>query len=264
MAHKTRKQKSKTLTIPELRKSFDHIDAWVDRHIRGHKAGVKGLVPAFQSEWKKTFHREVNAKAAEAYLSLKHKSGPRKTKKQRGGAATLEGAPLDYMTRQGVYGVYGNFPQYVSSGLTFYNQINQDSLTAGCGTENITPKLPADMGSNQFQKGGKSRVKGRRGSKVRKGRKTRRHHKQRGGGGVADTLSNVRATLDVMASRPFPGGVPPSNAFIQEMGLKGVTVGPPHPSVAPFNPVPYDPMGYKSAPEQIKLNLTTQLRPAMY
>lgn len=261
MAQKTRKLKAKstTLTIPQLRKSFDHIDTWVESHIRKGKKDVKGLVPAFQAEWKKTFHREVNSKAAEAYLSLKHKSAPRMTKKQRGGsAAALAGAPLDYVTRQGVYGVYGNFPQYVSSGLTFYNQINQDSLTAGCGIENITPKIPADMGSNAVQKGGKgkSRRAGRRGQKTRKGRK------QRGGASTfQDTAASVRATMDVMMNRPFPGSQPPSAAYTAQMDLKGVNVATPHPSAQSYTPQAYDPAGYKSAPALIEPNLTRELRP---
>ena len=258
MPRKTRKHsgKVKSLTIPQLRKSFDHIDSWVDSHMSKKKA-VKELVPAFQTEWKKTFHHEVNAKAAEAYLSIKHRSsshGSRMTKKQRGGnPSVLAGAPLDYATRQGVYGVYGHFPQYVSSGLSFYNQINQDSLTAGCGTENITPKLPADMGSNEFQKGGKR--KSRR--VLKKGGKTRKQH---GGFGLQDNLSTVRATLDVMANRPFPGGQPPTTAFIQQMGLKGETVGTPHPSLQTYSPQAYDPAGYKNAPILIQANLPSQLR----
>lgn len=262
MAGKTRKNnsKSKTLSIPELRKSFDHIDLWVENHLKKSRKRVKELVPAFQKEWKKTFHREVNAKAAEAYLSLKHRAAPRMTKKQRGGsAAPLAGAPLDYTTRQGVYGVYGHFPQYVSSGLTFYNQINQDSLTAGCGVENITPKLPADMGSNQVQKGGK------RGSKSRKnrrtGRKTRKGSKQRGGAG---SLESIRATVDVLTSRPFMASQPPTSAYTQEMSLKGVNVGPAAPSNQTFSPSPYDPAGFKEAPAIINANLPSQLRPPMF
>lgn len=260
MAGKTRKQKSKTLTIPQLRKSFDHIDSWVEQHVKKGAKGVKELVPAFQKEWKKTFHREVNSKAAEAYLSLKHRSAPRTTRKQRGGsAAPLAGAPLDYTTRQGVYGVYGHFPAYVSSGLSFYNQINQDSLTAGCGIENITPKLPADMGSNQVQKGGKRNSKSRKNQ--RKGRKTRRNSRQKGG---APGLEGIRATVDVLTSRPFPGSQPPTTAFTQQMGLKGVNIGPPHPSNQQFQPQAYDPAGFKVAPNMINVNLPAQLRAPMF
>lgn len=255
MARKTRKQISKALSIPQLRKSFDHIDSWVEAHLS--RKSLKELVPAFQAEWKKTFHHDVNSKAAEAYLTIKHRSGSKKTKKQRGGSMALAGAPLDYTTRQGVYGVYGNFPQYVSSGLSFYNQINQDSLTAGCGIENITPKLPADMGSNQVHKGGKRKGRTSRKS-LKKGRKTRKQH-----GGAPD-LSGIRATLDVMSNRPFPGSAPPSNAFISEMGLKGVTVGPPHPANQTFTPQPYDPAGYKNAPTLINANLSSQVRNPMF
>ncbi len=259
MARKTRKHSSKALTIPQLRKSFDHIDSWVESHLS--KKALKDLVPAFQAEWKKTFHHDVNAKAAEAYLAIKHRSGSKKTKKQRGGAAALAGAPLDYMTRQGVYGVYGNFPQYVSSGLSFYNQINQDSLTAACGTENITPKLPADMGSNEVQKGGKRGGKKSRKS-LKKGRKTR---KQRGGASqMQNDLAAVRATLDVIGTRPIPNTVPPSSASIYEMGLKGVNVGPAHPSMQTFTPQPYDPAGYKNSPTLINANLSNQLRNPLF
>jgi hypothetical protein len=259
MARKTRKHSSKALTIPQLRKSFDHIDSWVESHLS--KKALKDLVPAFQAEWKKTFHHDVNAKAAEAYLAIKHRSGSKKTKKQRGGGAVLAGAPLDYTTRQGVYGVYGNFPQYVSSGLSFYNQINQDSLTAACGTENITPKLPADMGSNEVQKGGKRKGKKSRKS-LKKGGKTR---KQRGGASqMQNDLAAVRATLDVIGSRPIPNTVPPTSASIYEMGLKGVTVGPAHPSNQTFTPQPYDPAGYKNSPTLINANLTSQLRNPLF
>ena len=259
MTRKTRKHSSKALTIPQLRKSFDHIDSWVESHLS--KKTLKDLVPAFQAEWKKTFHHDVNAKAAEAYLAIKHRSGSKKTKKQRGGAAPLAGAPLDYMTRQGVYGVYGNFPQYVSSGLSFYNQINQDSLTAACGTENITPKLPADMGSNEVQKGGKRGSKKSRKS-LKKGRKTR---KQRGGASqMQNDLAAVRATLDVIGTRPIPNTVPPSNGSIFEMGLKGVNVGPAHPSMQTYTPQPYDPAGYKNSPTLINANLTSQLRNPLF
>ncbi len=256
MARKTRKHSSKALTIPQLRKSFDHIDSWVESHLS--KKTLKDLVPAFQAEWKKTFHHDVNAKAAEAYLAIKHRSGSKKTKKQRGGAAPLAGAPLDYMTRQGVYGVYGNFPQYVSSGLSFYNQINQDSLTAACGTENITPKLPADMGSNEVQKGGRKKSR----KSLKKGRKTR---KQRGGASqMQNDLAAVRATLDVIGTRPIPNTVPPSNGSIFEMGLKGVNVGPAHPSMQTYTPQPYDPAGYKNSPTLINANLTSQLRNPLF
>jgi hypothetical protein len=142
----TRKSKGpKPMTIPHLRKAFDHIDAWIESRV--HKEGVKKLVPAFQAEWKKVFRRNVDTKAAEAYLSLKHTATPRVTKKQKGGSAVLAGAPLDYMTRPGVTGPYGSFPAYLSDGMLPYPA---DSVSAQCGKIDITPNVPVDIGSNKF------------------------------------------------------------------------------------------------------------------
>lgn len=249
---KTRKHtKSSTLTIPQLRKSFDHIDSWVESHVS--KKSVKSLVPAFQEEWEKTFHREVDAKAAEAYLSLKSRSKPRLTKKkgkQSGGSsAALAGAPLDYTTRQGVYGVYGNFPAYVSSGLNFYDSIWQDSLTANCGKENITPNIPASMGSNEVQKGGKSR----RNRKAH--RKTR---KQRGG--APEFMVNAGAATDVMLNRPFPASSPPTMGYVAQMNLKGVSAGVPDPQNTTATVLPYDPASLRTAPSLVKANIPFTVR----
>lgn len=249
MAPKTRKVKA--LSIPQLRKSFDHIDSWVESHVKKGKRGqIKELVPAFQKEWKKTFHKTVDAKAAEAYLTLKAHSAPRLTRKQHGGTQALTGAPLDYMTRQGVYGVYGAFPEYVSSGLRFYNDINQDSLTANCGKENITPNIPADMGSNQFQKGGRKTRSNRRGYK-----KTR---KQRGGS-FRDTAASISATIDTMLSRPVPTSSPPTVANTMVMSTKGVDVSVPSPGATTYSPTAYDPSGFKLAPALIQTNLPQQV-----
>ena len=250
MVQKTRKVKS--LSIPQLRKSFDHIDSWVEAHVA--KGKVKDLVPAFQKEWKKTFHKSVDAKAAEAYLSIKAHFKPRMTRKrmqkQRGGTQELTGAPLDYMTRQGVYGVYGAFPEYVSSGLRFYNDINQDSLTAQCGKENITPNIPADMGSNAFQKGGK---------KTRSNRRAYKKTRKQDGGAFKDMLTSLSSTTDTMLSRPFPGSQPVSVSHTALMSTKGVDVSVPPPGAIGYTPQPYDPLGFKQAPALIQPNLPSQM-----
>lgn len=251
---KTRKMRGKAtaLSIPQLRKSFDHIDTWVESHLR-KSTSIKSLVPAFQAEWEKTFHREVDTKAAEAYLALKHRSAPRMTKKhkQSGGSSPLGGAPLDYTTRQGVYGVYGNFPAYVSSGLVAYDKIWQDSLTANCGKENITPNIPASMGSNAFQKGGKSRRHRKAHSKTRK-------HQQRGG--ALDLLTNAAKVTDVMINRPFPASSPPTIPYTAQMDLKGVNVAVPTPESIDTKIQPYDPAGLKAVPSTIEANIPFTVR----
>lgn len=245
--HKMKKQ-GKLLSIPQLRKSFDHIDTWVESHVR--KGHVKELVPAFQAEWKKTFHREVDASAAEAYLSLKQHTAPRTTRKhkQSGGGASLAAAPLDYSTRPGVYGVYGNFPQYVSSGLSFYNDINKDGLTSQCGKENITPDIPATMGSNEVaQKGGR--------------RRSRKYKTRKQRGGAAPSLLQTASTIaDVIANRPFAASSPPTAAYVASMAPKGVDVSVPTPGDTNYTPQPYDPAIVKSAPAALQANTPATIR----
>ena len=240
----TRKSKGpKPMTIPHLRKAFDHIDEWIESRI--HKEGVKKLVPAFQAEWKKVFRRTVDAKAAEAYLSLKHTATPRVTKKhkQKGGsAAALAGAPLDYMTRQGVTGPYGSFPAYLSSGMLPYPE---DSVSAQCGKVDITPNVPVDIGSNKV--GGGRRT-------------TRRNRKQAGGSNpMAQTLQNVQSALEVFGNRPFQNASPPTTGSIATMATKGVDVATPQAQNTVFTVQPYNPAALTTSPALINQNLPTQL-----
>ncbi len=96
----------------------------------------------------------------------------RMTHRKRGGAAyALTGAPLDYAMTPGSafttdpsVGVYARFPidptvnpQVVSDLDVFFNS----GLSQGCGTENSSLTVPADMGSNQV--GGGRRRYGLRG-----------------------------------------------------------------------------------------------------
>ena len=158
MARKTRKMKKSTkqeqqkpLTIPELRKAFDAIDAKVEQ-LRG--ADKSTQMSEFKKTWKSVFGRDVSTKAVEAYLHVKlhekkGKKETRKMKKQRGGAMPLAGAPLDYQLRPGIDGPYGVYPAYVEKGLSFYDSINQIGMKAECGVKDFTPNVPKDMGSNQ-------------------------------------------------------------------------------------------------------------------
>ncbi len=149
---------SKALTIPELRTAFDALEQETRRILR--EGGADKQVKAFQAVWKRIFHRPVSAAAAEGYLAVKRAAPTpranmtRKNKQKGGAAAALAGAPLDYMTRPGVDGVHVSVPQYVSSGLSFYNTINQDALVKECGVTDITPKVPVSIGSNEVMKGG--------------------------------------------------------------------------------------------------------------
>jgi len=136
-------------TLPVLKQSFDEIE---------HEASIilkeidnpKERVRKFQQVWRRVFGGPVEAVAAEAYLEVKGKSRNKYTRKtQKGGTAPIAGAPIDFQTRPGIDGVHGSYPQYLTSGLSFYNTINQDQLNKGVGLAAFEPAVPADMGSNQ-------------------------------------------------------------------------------------------------------------------
>jgi hypothetical protein len=150
---RSRKRKGPSVKIPELKRSFDQLERAVTSIIR-ETPSTKERVKKLQEVWRKIFGRPVESIAAEAYIQVMARSvGGRKggkTRKQSGGSAALAGAPLDFQTRPGVDGVHGSFPPYLSNGLSFYNTINQEGMFKGCGTENITPNVPASLGSNQF------------------------------------------------------------------------------------------------------------------
>jgi hypothetical protein len=176
----------KGLTIPELRRSFEHVERWV----KSHGADVEG----FQAMWKKTFGKEVSKEAAKDYLQFVHAKG-----KQSGGGQSMTPAPLGYDLRAGADIPYGSFPKYVSDGFGF---ANIDSLTAV--KEDITPKLPADLGSNL--------VGGRR----RRVAKTKKSKKQSGGG-----LPSLSTAVAEFLSRPFGMNAPPTSSQDAQMLAKG-------------------------------------------
>ena len=150
---KTRKNKSSAMRIPELKMAFDSLNSEIAGLLR-EGLSEKEQVRKVQRIWKSIFHRPVSAAAAEAYLKLKgtarkgSKGKTRKSAAQRGGAA-LAGAPLDFMTRPGVDGVYGQFPAYQTAGLQAYDKFNQEGMFQECGTKDFSTPVPASMGSNQ-------------------------------------------------------------------------------------------------------------------
>lgn len=166
MAHKgkrtrknggARKPTGKALSIPELKKAFDAVDAETKSILK--MASKDAQIKAFQTLWRSVFHRPVTKEAAEGYLAIKRTAGPAgprgKTRKMRGGStAPIAGAPLDYVTRPGIDGVHGSFPTYQAQGLSFYNTVNQEGMAQECGIKDITPQVPASIGSNEVMSGG--------------------------------------------------------------------------------------------------------------
>lgn len=149
---------TKALSIPELKAAFDALEQ--ETRVILRETNIEKQKKQFQAAWKRIFHRPVSAEAAESYLSVKRAAPvPRvknATRRLKGGGAgaPLAGAPLDYTTRPGVDGVHVSVPQYLTSGLSFYNQINQEAMLKDCGHQDITPKVPISIGSNEVMKGG--------------------------------------------------------------------------------------------------------------
>jgi hypothetical protein len=127
MVRKTRKNKSKGIfSIPELRRSFEHIEEYVDNMIKS-KESNEHAIKNLKKEWKRVFLTDLDKKSAEAFLKdriPKH----RKIRKISGGQA-----PIDYTMRPGIYiepgqipvngqlptqgAPFGSYIDYVSSGF---------------------------------------------------------------------------------------------------------------------------------------------------
>jgi len=145
----TKAAKVKPITVPELRRAFEHIHTFL------HKGAT---TQAFRKEWKKVFGTELSEKAAADYLAFVE-SDKSKKQKQRGGAH-MSPAPLGYdMINAG--GRAPSVPAYVAGGM-----VPIDSVYASCGENKFLPPV-VGMGSNLV--GGK--------------RKTRK--RKQGGGGLS-------------------------------------------------------------------------------
>lgn len=210
MVRKTKKASKPSnntgMTVPELRRSFEHVERWV----KSHGADVEG----FQTMWKKTFGKEVSKEAAKDYLQFVH---AKDKGKQSGGGQDMTPAPLGYDLRAGADIPYGSFPAYVTGGFGF---ANMDSLTAV--KEDITPKLPADLGSNLVGGAKKKRIP-----------KTRKAKKQSGGG--------IGSVFTEFLTRPFGMSSPLTFSQDAQMLSKGVTgLASPRPEIndLQFTPKP--------------------------
>ena len=239
MVQKTRKRKHHRKekgvhSIPELRRSFEHIENIVDEKIH-NKEPCEKIVRDLRKEWHNIFMKELDKKSAEAFVNdrMKHTVGKKghkghkghkglcHTRRMRGGAA-IAGAPLDYMTRQGVYlapglipdrlghlpltgnkpSDFGSYLEYVSKGFSVGVPEPGQSYDPVPG-QTTWPQVPLGMGSNavHFAKHGGSRRKIRR-----------------GGGLFGDKMGAAAATIDQAFSRPIGTSVPPG--LLQNMQSK--------------------------------------------
>jgi hypothetical protein len=208
---------AKAKTIPELRRSLDHISQYTDSLIASGKKDTKAMASAFAKEWHATFGKKLDQRTAEDYVrhvaSVKPKVGKKtlKNKKQRGGAQDTEltGAPLAALTRPGVDIPYGNFLPYVNKG--FDVGVPQEAILLDSGKqEGVLPY--AETGSNQ--------VGGRR-------RRTRRALKGGGSGSVFSNLfSPVTNLWNAASMRPFIAQNPTSYQQDAMISWKGQVPSP--------------------------------------
>lgn len=197
MVSKTRKATKantkvvKSLSVPELRRAFEHIDRFVDTKVM--RLSEKEGVEAFRKEWKKTFG-QISEKAAKDYLHYMRSTAT--SKKQKGGAVTvLSPAALGYDMRAGDSEGVPSVPPYMAGG--FMPPPADSQIGPSRGAEFPLPAV--NLGNNSFQKGGK--------------RKTR---KQKGG-----ALPSFGTALAEFVSRPFGMGAPPTSSQDAQMLMKG-------------------------------------------
>jgi hypothetical protein len=175
--HSARKSEKGIASIPELRRAFEHIEEVVDRKVK-QKVPKEEISKELRKEWHGVFFKVLDKKSADAYVEERmSQKGRRVTRRARrssrskGGAQAIAGAPLDYMTRQGVYlapgqiptaqghlplssgapSAFGSYVQYVDKG--FWNPEPGQSYDPVPG-QPPWPVVPAGMGSN-LVKGGK-------------------------------------------------------------------------------------------------------------
>ncbi len=179
------------LSIPELRKAFEHIQSFTAKHLDGKTVNDE-LVSSFIKEWQRVFHKTISKESARAYLehmqelgvSSDSGSGKRKRTMKGGrqsGGGCLGGAPLDHTTQPGVYGEYGQFLPYVARG--FGVGMPEMSQTRPA-VPDPSMDIPRDVGSGALLKGG-ARSSGKKAA--RKTRKQRASKKSVGGAWITST-----------------------------------------------------------------------------
>lgn len=235
VSHKKNKNRG-VYSIPELRRSFEHIERFVDDKISKKESSEK-ITRDLRKEWMQVFMKELDKKSAEAFIGdrMKH-TGSRRTTRRQGGGAAIAGAPLDYSTRAGVYlapqsipdkaghlplsggtsSNFGSYIGYVDKGFQVSVPEPESSFGRVPGQPSW-PQVPLGMGSNEVhfpqQKGGSNKGNNK-GSK----RKIRR-----GGGVISDQLG---ATISQAFRHPMGSASPPSMGQDMQDRWYGRPVGP--------------------------------------
>ncbi len=229
MARKTRKATGKrksAMSIPELRRSFESIEAVGRRlaaQVHAKKMSKSAAVTAYGKEWKRIFGRPFPHKNALAAIEHAMSVG-----RQRGGGDSAP-APVSWSGLQpGVYSApalpgvttpagyqaNGSFLPYVEKG--FEVGIPADGLASMCGKQDSFPMPAAQLGSNAVTPAGATPIgsttymKGGR----RSNRNTRKGLNRRRMRGGAASLA--------MAFRPLDSSNPSGVLYDQVTNFKGL------------------------------------------
>lgn len=214
-------------TISEIQKKLKQFNTF---------AQSKHDPEAYKLKWKQLFNMHLSSESANSFASYYRdmRSNTRRSKKQRGGSAAIQGAPLDYSMAPGMnIQAYGRFPIEAGTDPASIRNLDvyfSDSLTKDCGVRDSSLQVPATMGSNHV--GGARRRKsrhtkghGKRHTQRRRpGRKARGTYHQRGG----DLLESITARA------PFVYNSSVSPNLIQQGSH--AWAGSTHPVPAPADP----------------------------
>jgi len=243
---------SKTVqTIPQLRRLFEEVEDFVDAHI-AKRTSKDTMVKEFRKMWKRLFMKEMDKKSADAFIDdrMKSKKILRHTRKQKqGGGAVLQGAPLDYTTRPGVYlesnqipdkgqipqvsgGGFGSYIDYVHSG--FWNPQEAQTYDPVVG-QSAWPQPYASTGSNLV--GGSNGVPNNGVPNNGVPNNVVPHNLVKSGG-ARRKLRGGNAFLTQAFTRPIPSTAPPNpGQDMQTMFYGGETGSSPDQVQRPINEV---------------------------
>jgi len=238
-----RTSSSSVMTIPELRRAFEHMETFAKQHKH-----TKQAVASFQEEWLRVFKKKLDKKAATVYIQHVLKDKPTASTAQGGGGAPLMGAPLDYDTRPGLYispgvnqGSYAQVPAYVQSG--FWNPEIAQTYDKVPGQTIFPTRTPLGLGDNT--------VIGMKGGGKKSKSKTQKRNQK---GGSADPLTRIGNALTQLTFRPFGSSIPPSVGQDVQTALQGKPLGP---SPSPADPAFQYTMGRPVAAQSMSINPIT-------
>jgi len=167
-------------TIPQLRRLFEHIEEFVDSRI-SNRVSKESLSKDLRKEWKRTFIKELDKKSADAFIEhrmKRHHPSVRTTRKHKGGAAPLAGAPLDYTTRPGIYLAPTSIPQHnqlplskeMSGGAGFGSYVNyiHNGFWNPMDAQSYDPVMGQQAWPEPYASTGSNLVGGKRGRRLKR------------------------------------------------------------------------------------------------